>query len=75
MENIGTTAELSNEITLGLAIKKAFIAWLKIFLYFIILPFKIWKASTMRLAENSDTAIIKDDEEFPMYTFSKVSMD
>ena len=69
------TVEKIQEVTLGSAVVKALIAWLKILIYYVILPFKIWKAATYRLAKNNDSAIVADDEEFPMYTFTKVSLD
>ena len=63
------------EMTLGTAIGKAFFTWLKTVFYFIVLPYKIWKAATLRLAMFSDAAIVGDGEEFPVYTFNKVNLD
>lgn len=70
-----STTQTTEVQQLGTATGKAFIAWLKVLVYFIILPFKIWKAATFRLAQNNDDAIVSNDEEFPMYTFTKVSLD
>lgn len=68
------TAEKA-KISIGQAMLPAFIVWLKTIFYFIVLPYKIWKSTTFRLADLSDTAILNDNEEFPMYTFTKVSYD
>lgn len=66
---------MSENIELGQAVGKAFVTWLKTVFYFIVLPFKIWKASTLRLSAFADSAIVDDDEEFPVYTFNKINLD
>ena len=54
---------------------KALFVVLKTLFYFIVLPYKIWKASTLRLAHISNDALLSDDEEFPVYTFAKIVYD
>jgi membrane protein insertase Oxa1/YidC/SpoIIIJ len=68
-----TTTEV--EMELVEAMKRAFFTWLKTIFYFIVLPYKIWKASTMRLAKLSGKEMITEKEEFPMYTFNLISTD
>lgn len=63
------------EMKLVDAVQKAFFTWFKTVFYFIVLPYKIWKAATLRLAVLSDTAIVNEGEEFPVYTFNKVNLD
>lgn len=65
----------NTEMGLGDAIGKAFFTWIKTVFYFIVLPYKIWKAATLRLAVLSDSAIVGSGEEFPVYTFNKVNLD
>ena len=57
------------------ALPKALLTFIKVVFYFIVLPYKIWKASTLRLSRISHDALISDEEEFPVYTFVKVSYD
>jgi hypothetical protein len=63
------------EQTLSQAMLPALIVWLKTVFYFVVLPYKIWKSTTLRLATLSGTSLIEDGEEFPMYTFTKISYD
>lgn len=71
-EEIKTT---NDDMLLGEALPKALFVWLKTLFYFIVLPYKVWKSSVLRLGKNSEEAIINDNEEFPVYTFNKISMD
>lgn len=71
-------SKVSNEIeTIGAALLPAFISWLKMIFYFLILPYKVWKTTTIRLAKSSSNggAIVKNDEEFPIFTYFKASFD
>ena len=63
------------EQPLGQAILPALLVWLKTVLYFIVLPYKIWKSTTLRLSALAGKTIIEDSEEYPMYTFTKISYD
>lgn len=47
----------------------------KTLLYIIVLPYRIWKGSTIRLAGLSNQPMIKDEEEFPVSTFFKIVLD
>ena len=71
--NEETTVEQDNHLVSALL--PAFLVWLKVVFYFLILPYKIWKATTLRLATLSGKSLISDTEEFPMYTFTKISYD
>ena len=53
----------------------ASVTFLKTIFYFIVLPYKIWKASTLRLASFKGKALIKENEEFPVFTFLKINYD
>ncbi len=64
-----------NNMSIAEALPKALFVWIKTLFYFIVLPYKIWKSSIIRLAISSDKPIIEEGEEFPMYTFNKVAMD
>jgi len=57
------------------ALPKALFVFLKTLFYFIVLPYKIWKSSTLRLAHISNKPLLSDDEEFPIYTISKIAYD
>tara|TARA_B100000953_G_C17833390_1_gene362601 strand:- start:49 stop:528 length:480 start_codon:yes stop_codon:yes gene_type:complete len=57
------------------ALPKALFVFLKILFYFIVLPYKIWKASTLRLAHISNDPLLNDEEEFPVYTIAKIGYD
>ena len=65
------------EESLKAAIVPAFMTLLKTIVYFIILPYKIWKTTTIRLARSSANggAIVRDGEQFPVYTFYRTSLD
>ena len=69
------TTNVTKNSSLKDAMLPAAIVWLKIMFYFIILPYKIWKASTLRLANLRNETIIRDNEEFPVYTFFKINYD
>ena len=71
------TVESVSEESLKTAIVPALITLLKTLVYFIILPFKIWKTTTIRLARSSANggAIVRDGEQFPVYTFYRASLD
>ena len=66
---------VTHESTLKDAMLPAAIVWLKIVFYFIILPYKIWKAATLRLASLRNKTLVRDNEEFPVYTFFKINYD
>jgi len=57
------------------ALPKALFVFLKTLFYFIVLPYKIWKSSTLRLAHISNQPLLSDDEEFPVYTIAKIGYD
>ena len=63
--------------SLKAAFGPAVITLLKTYLYFVILPYKIWKTTTIRLARSSTNggAIVRDGEQFPVYTFYRTSLD
>jgi hypothetical protein len=71
--NETTTPE--EEVSLVSALLPAFIVWLKLIFYFLVLPYKIWKATTLRLSDLAGKTLINDTEEYPMYTFTKISYD
>ncbi len=57
------------------ALPRALFVFLKTLFYFIVLPYKIWKASTLRLAQISNQPLLSDEEEFPVYTIAKIGYD
>jgi len=57
------------------ALPKALFVFLKTLFYFIVLPYKIWKSSTLRLAHISNQPLLSDDEEFPVYSIAKIGYD
>jgi hypothetical protein len=57
------------------ALPKALFVFLKTVFYFIVLPYKVWKSSTLRLAHISNQPLLSDEEEFPIYTISKIIYD
>ena len=67
--------ENDQETSLLKVLPKALFVWLKTLFYFIILPYKIWKASAYRLGEISGKAIVDENEEFPVYTYNKIAID
>ena len=57
------------------AFPRALFTFFKTLLYIIVLPYRIWKGSTIRLAGLSNQPMIKDEEEFPVSTFFKIVLD
>jgi len=57
------------------ALPRALWVFLKTLLYFLVLPYKIWKSSTLRLAEMSNNPLLSDKEQLPVYTISKIAYD
>jgi hypothetical protein len=63
------------DVSLMEALPKALFVWLKTLFYFVILPYKIWRSSVLRLGQDSEKELISKNEEFPIYTFTKIAMD
>ena len=57
------------------ALPRALFVFLKILFYFVVLPYKVWKASIIRLADISNKPLLRDEEEFPVYTIFKIAYD
>lgn len=72
-ETVVAEQKSSNELV-G-ALLPALLVWLKTIFYFLVLPYKIWSSTTLRLASLSGTSLVNSDEEFPMYTFTKIAYD
>lgn len=75
MSDIQENEPKETDQTLQSALLPALIVWLKVIFYFFVLPFKIWKATTFRLENLAGKSLVSDQEEYPMYTFSKISYD
>ena len=58
-----------------LSLSKALLVCLKTLFYFIVLPYKIWKASAYRLGEMSGKDIVDNNEEFPVFTYNQIAID
>jgi hypothetical protein len=62
-------------LILAEALPRAMFVGLKTVLYLFILPYKIWKSSTLRLGAMYDKTLLCDHEEFPALTFTKITID
>jgi len=67
--------ENNDDAPLKEVLLSALLVWLKTLFYFLVLPYKIWKAAAYRLAAMSGKAIVDANEEFPVYTYNKIAID
>tara|TARA_B110000211_G_scaffold126592_1_gene145738 strand:- start:1866 stop:2411 length:546 start_codon:yes stop_codon:yes gene_type:complete len=68
-------AERQQYLLISQALPRALFVFFKILLYFVVLPYKVWKASIIRLADISNKPLLRDEEEFPVYAIFKIAYD